>query len=179
MINNKKNKSFGKYRFKLLHPAFWLVSLTVLISACGYYSFKGALPSHLKTIAIPLFDDRTPNAGVRENLTDMLTDAFIEDNSLLIVDESKADLILNGSINAITVSPAIVKAGEQVSESKLVVRVKVKCDDVKMNKVLFERNFDDYGLMDENAGLDEREAAINTALEQIVDKILNATLGGW
>jgi len=158
---------------------FWILAIALLLNACGYYSFKGALPSHLKTIAIPLFNDRTPNAGVRENLTNMLTDTFIEDNSLLIVDETKADVILTGSINAITVNPAIVKAGEQVSESKLVVRVKVKCEDVKMDKVMFDRNFEDYGLLDENAGLDEREAAIETALEQIVDKILNATLGGW
>ena len=147
--------------------------------SCGYYSFKGALPSHLKSIAIPLFNDRTPNAGVREDLTNMLVDAFLEDNTLELADEMKADLVLTGSINSITVKPAIVKAGESVSESQLVVKVRVKCEDTVTNKVLYDKNFDDYGLMDENAGLDERDAAIATALEQITDKILNATLGGW
>lgn len=177
-FNTTKLKS-RLYLFLWQNGVLWVFTVALMVNACGYYSFKGALPSHLKTIAIPLFDDRTPNAGVRENLTNMLADAFIEDNSLLIVDETKADLILSGSINAITVNPAIVKSGEEVSESKLVVKVKVKCEDVAKNKVLFDRNFEDYGLMDENAGLDEREAAIQTALEQIVDKILNATLGGW
>jgi hypothetical protein len=109
----------------------------------------------------------------------MLVDAFLEDNTLSLVDESEADLILTGSINSITVKPAIVKSGEEVSESQVVVRVRVKCEDVVTSKILFDKNFDDYGLMDEDAGLDERDTAINYALEQITDKILNATLGGW
>jgi len=153
--------------------------LLSLFSSCGYYSFKGALPSHLKTIAIPLFNNATANAGVQENLTNMLTDAFIEDNTLSLVDETKADIILSGSVNSISVKAAIVEAGESVTESKVMVRVKVKCEDVLKNKVLFDQNFEDYGMKDENAGLDEREAAIASALEQITDKIVNATIGGW
>ena len=168
----------SRVRF-LKNSAVLLLALILLLSSCGYYSFKGALPSHLKTIAIPLFNDRTPNAGVREKLTDMLTDAFIEDNTLSLADETKADLVLTGSINSIRTAPAVVKAGEAVSEYKVTVRVKVKCEDVVMNKVLLDRNFDDYGLMDENAGLDERDAAVDTALEQITEKIINAVLGGW
>ena len=155
------------------------ILLLSILSSCGYYSFKGALPSHLKTIAIPLFNNATANAGVQENLTNMLTDGFIEDNTLSLVDETKADLILSGSINSISVKAAIVQAGESVTESKVMVGVKVKCEDVLKNKVLFDQNFEDYGMMDENAGLDEREAAITTALEQITDKIINATIGGW
>ncbi len=157
----------------------FLLLFLFLLSSCGYYSFKGALPSHLKSIAIPLFNDPTPNAGVREKLTDMLTDAFIEDNTLRLEDETKADLVLTGSINSIHTAPAVVKTGEAVTEYKVTVRVKVKCEDVVKNKVLFERNFDDYGLMNEDAGLDERDVAIDTALEQIVEKIVDAVLGGW
>lgn len=161
------------------NSAVFLLTFILLLSSCGYYSFKGALPSHLKSIAIPLFNDRTPNAGVREKLTDMLTDAFIEDNTLRLEDETKADLVLTGSINSINTAPAVVKSGEAVTEYKVTVRVKVKCEDVVMNKVLFDRNFDDYGLMDENAGLDERDAAVDAALEQISEKIVDAVLGDW
>ncbi len=151
----------------------------VLLQSCGYYSFKGALPSHLKTVAIPLFNNKTPFAGAPEDLTNQLTDAFMEDNSLAVVDESKADLVLSGSVESILVKPVIVSAGETVSESKVVVKVHVKCEDRVVNKILFDKNFEDYGLMEGDGGLDERNAAIQTAIEQLTDKILNATLSGW
>lgn len=163
-----------KYTFRML----LLIPLILFIS-CGYYSFKGALPSHLKTIAIPLFNNTTAEAGVQDEVTDLLTDVFIEDNTLALVDESKADLILNGSISSILQQPAIVQGDEEVTENKIVVRVKVKCQDQVTGKVMYDKNFEDYGLMDINGGLDERKAAITSALEQIVDKILNETLGGW
>lgn len=157
----------------------YLLLSVFLVAGCGYYSFKGALPSHLKSIAVPLFNDRTPNPNVRENLTNRVIDAFIADNTLKVVDETKADLILTGAINSILVQPAIVKSGEEVAESKVVVSVAVKCEDIKLSKILFERSFQQYGLMGESAGLDEREAAINEALELITEDIVNATLGGW
>ena len=169
-----------KHKHKIKYfSGFLLVNFLIILVSCGYYSFKGALPSHLKTIAIPLFNNSTPDAGVQEELTNLLTDLFIEDNTLGLVDETKADLILTGAINSISVAPAIVQAGESVTESKLVVRVKVKCEDVVTGKVLIDKSFEDYGLMDETAGLDERKVAITIALEQISDKIFNATLGGW
>lgn len=154
-------------------------SLIVIINSCAYYSFKGALPSHLKTIAIPLLNNRTPEATIHENLTNKLIDAFLEDNTLGIVDETQANLILTGSVNAVRVQASIVKAGETVSETKLTVQVKIKVEDVVTNKVLIDKNFEDSGLMDATAGFEERNAAIDEALVQLTDKILNATLGGW
>jgi hypothetical protein len=156
-----------------------ILLLAILLQSCGYYSFKGALPSHLKTIAIPLFNNKTPFPGAPEDLTNQLTDAFMEDNSLAVVDESRADLILSGSVESILVKPVIVSTGETVSESKVIVKVRVKCEDTVINKTVFDKNFEDYGLMEGGGGLDERDAAIQTAIEQLTDKILNATLSGW
>ena len=163
-----------KYTFLIV-----IISFVIFINSCGYYSFKGALPSHLKTIAIPLFNNRTPEATVHENLTNMLVDAFIEDNTLGVADETKANLILTGTVNAVRVQASIVKAGETVSETKLTVQVKIKVEDVVANKVLIDKNFEDFGLMDADAGIEERNVAIEEALVQLTDKILNATLGGW
>jgi len=155
-----------------------LFSALIAVS-CGYYSFKGALPSEIKTIAIPIFDNNTSDPNVRADLTDMLSEAFISDNSLNIVDEDKADLILTGSINAIRIKPFIVQTGENVSENQVIVTVHVKCRNAHTSKILFEKNLSEYGLMDMNAGLDERDAAIRDALKLITDKIVNLTLGGW
>lgn len=156
------------------------ISFILIISvSCAYYSFKGALPAEIKSIAIPLFDNNTPESGVSEDIMNSLLEAFISDNSLMIVDEDKADLILSGTINSIRVKPFTVQAGENVSESQVVVSVHVKCKNTKTGKVLFDKSLSEYGLMDVNAGLDERNNAIAEALELLSSKIVDMTLGGW
>ena len=154
-------------------------SLFLFVMSCGYYSFKGALPADIKTIAIPLFINNTPNSGVGEDMTNSLLEAFISDNSLLVVDEDKADLVLSGTINSIRVKPFSVQAGENVSESQVVVSVRVKCRNTKTEKVLFDKSLSEYGLLDVTAGLDERNEAIAEALELISGKIVDMTLSGW
>ncbi|MEJ2054876.1 MAG: LptE family protein [Calditrichaceae bacterium] len=165
-----------QFNLKTLIP---LLALILLFSSC-YYSFKGSLPSHLKTIAIPLFDDqRAQYPGVREKLTNEVIDEFITDNTLKVVDESKADLLLSGAITSISQSASNVASGEVVEEYKITVSVKVKCEDVKLSKVLYDKNISHYGLMDATKGPDAIDSAIDEALVQITDDILNSTLGAW
>ena len=158
---------------------FAVITIYLVFVSCGYYSFKGALPPDIKTIAIPLLDDNTSESGVRENMTNILLEAFISDNTLTIVDEDKADLVLTGTINSIRVKPFIVQAGENVSESQVVVTARFKCQNIKTSKIMFEKNLSEYGLMDISAGLDERNEAIQQALELMKDKVIDLTFGGW
>jgi hypothetical protein len=159
-----------------------LICFPALLVSCGYYSFKGALPSHLKTIAVPLFNDRNTNfPNVRENLTNKVIDAFITDNSLKIADETQADILLSGTINSISIQASAVNAGEggeEVREYKATVVISVKCEDIRMSKIMFERNFQQYGLLG-SENLDERDTAIIEALDLLTEDIVNATLGGW
>lgn len=157
----------------------FLLIIGFLLSGC-YYSFKGSLPSHLETIAIPLFSDsQVQYPGVREDLTNKLINDFIADNTLKVVDESKADLLLTGEITSITQQAANVAAGEVVNEYKITVSVKVKCEDIKLSKVLYDKNIQRYGLMDAGAGNQGIEDAIDEAVVQISEDILNDTLGAW
>ena len=157
----------------------YVVLLTVLMMSCGYYSFKGALPSHLKTVAIPIFIDQSAYPGVQEKVTDSITNAFIADNTLKLVDESKADVILNGTIQSVTQRVAAVEAGETVTEYQMYVSVKVVCEDVKQSKKMYEKVFRQYGVMPNTAGQDEKDLAIDDAIELITEDVLNTTMGGW
>jgi outer membrane lipopolysaccharide assembly protein LptE/RlpB len=156
-----------------------LLLVLTLLPACGYYSFKGALPSHIQTIAIPLFDDRTAYPGVRENLTNSVIDAFISDNTLTVVDETQADVLLTGTITSINQSAATVTSGETVTEYKVTVTVKAKAEDLKTSKMLFDRSFSEYGLMPSQGGQEEFDVAVEEAIERIREDILNATLASW
>jgi len=171
MIENKQKYTQS---YKLL-----LLLMLLLISSSCWYSFKGSLPSNLQTVAIPLFNDRSAYANVPELLTDGLINTFLEDNTLKIVNESNADLILNGTIQPIRQQAANVAAGEITTRVKLIVTVKAKCEDIRNSKILFDKNFTQYGFIDSNAGMEARQVAIAEAIELITIDIFNATLGAW
>jgi len=156
-----------------------VISLLIVLHSCWYYSFSGALPSHLNSIAIPLFDDRTAYPNIRENLSNKVIDTFIADNRLKVTNEDMADLILTGTISSISEQAAAVSAGEVVTEYRVVVSVRVKCEDLKLAKVLYDKTIQNYGLMPAQGGIEERDKAIEEALELITEDILNSTFSIW
>ncbi len=155
------------------------LSIMLIFAGCGYYSFKGALPSHIQSVAIPIFIDKSGYPDILEKATDSVIEAFVLDNTLKVVDESKADIVINGTIVSVREKAAAFKAGETVSEYQMHVTIKVLCEDIRKSKTLFNKSFSDYGVMESGGGQDEKDKAIDDALVLITENIVNTTLGGW
>jgi hypothetical protein len=153
-----------------------LVGLSI---SCGYYSFTGSIPSDIKTVAVPLFDDNTSFPGVREDLTNNVIDAFINDNTLQVVPESKADLVITGTILSIREKAAIITTGEEVEQYEVYVNVKVKCTEIKSGKVWWEKTLRRFGIMGGLENIDARNEAIETAINEITQDVLDNTLANW
>ena len=101
----------------------------MIINSMGcVYSFGGSIPSDVTKVAIPLFDDNTSFPGLRDNLTNLVIDAFIANNILRVVNESDADLLITGTILSIRQQAAIITTGEEVDQFDVYVNVKVKCE---------------------------------------------------
>jgi hypothetical protein len=150
-----------------------------LFLSCGYYSFTGSIPSDIKTVAIPLFDDNTSFPGVRENLTNDVIDRFINENVLQVVPESKADLLITGTVLSIHEKAAIITTGEDVEQYEVYVNVKVKCTEVKSGKVWWEKTLRRFGTMGGLENLDARNEAIEVAITEITQDIIDNTLASW
>jgi len=156
------------------------IGLLIISNYAGcVYSFGGSIPSDVTNIAIPLFDDNTSYPGVRDDLTNLVIDAFIANNILQIVDESDADLLLTGTILSIRQQAAIVTAGEEVDQFDVYVNVKVKCEHLKSGKVWWEKTLRRFGTMTGRGTQADQEEAIDQAILQITDDILNNTLAYW
>ena len=157
--------------------------LGVLVSQAGcLYSFRGSsVPPHLKTIAISLFDDQSGSGepGLREKFTNKLVDKFRQDNSLEVADKLHADSYVEGVIESLTDQPLVVAAGETVTKHRLAISAKVIYQDVKLKKKVFEKEFSNWGDFDATGGLDQRQSAINVALDKLTEDILNDTVSGW
>jgi Lipopolysaccharide-assembly len=165
-------------RTRLLHA---LVAAGILMQA-GCYSFTGAsVPSHLKTIAIPLLDDQSgfgePN--LREDITTALINAFTSDNTLSIADRSSADAVLEGVILPIKDGPLVVTGGEQVTTNRITISVKMTFQDLKLRKKVWEKTYTNTGDYDPGGGFTAREGGITEATRKITDDVVLDTVSGW
>jgi len=146
------------------------------------YSFKGgSVPPHLKTIAIPLFDDQSGSgeSNIRESFTNKLKDRFRQDNSLRIAEKAAADALLEGTISSVTTTPLVVTTGETLSKQRVTISVKVTYQDLTLKKKIYEKEFSDNGDYDVTGGPNQRLTAIGAALDKLTESILNDTVAGW
>jgi len=176
-INMVSQKSVNRIILILLFSSLALINF-----GCGAYSFTGSsVPSHLKTIYIPVAQDKSIAAipGLREILTDDLIQRFINDNSLQVANATSADATLDCIITSVTDVPAIVSAGEQINARKLTINVKVVYKDLVLKKTIFDQNFSSFGEYVPGQQVNEREEAIAVAVGNISEDILLAVVSGW
>jgi hypothetical protein len=159
-----------------------LILSSIINFGCSTYSFTGAsVPAHLKTISIPIAEDKSPAAipGLRELLTDNLIQKFISDNSLQVTERSTANAILECVITSVTDAPAIVSAGEQITSRRLTINIKVIYKDLVEKKTIFENTFTNHGDYVPGEETNKREDAIAVAVDKISEDILLAVVSGW
>ena len=152
------------------------------IFLCGCYSFKGgSVPPHLKTIAIPTFNDQSGSgeAGLRETFTNTIIEQFTQDNSLGLADQKISDSILECTITGVRDEPLVVAAGEAVTKRKITITVKAVFKDMKFKKTIYDKQFSNWGEYDTSGGPDQRKEAIAAAIDKLSEDILLETVSGW
>ena len=154
-----------------------LISL-FLLNNCGYYSFSGSGLKGVKSVAVPLFENQTQEYGIRESLTEKVVNAYVEDNTLKVVNEKIADSILYGTINSYLREAHTFDENENVREYKVRIFVKVALEEAKKKKIIWEEESLEgwaiYSATDETED-DGKEKALQTLAEDIV----NRTVKGW
>jgi hypothetical protein len=149
---------------------------------CSPYSFRGSsVPAHLKTIAIPLFDDQSGSGEpiLREQVTNRLIERFRQDNSFEITDRERADALLEGAIVSMPDQPAVVASGETVTKYRVTLNVHATYQDMKMRRTIFDKQFSTWGDYEIGGGPAARQEGITAAIEKITEDILNETVSGW
>lgn len=146
-----------------------------LIWGCGVYSFSGSsIPSHIKTVAIPLFEDKTSEFGIDQQLTDTLIDAITQDNTLRISGLREGDSILRGTILRVEDRAGQYDREEQASDFRVTITITVVFEDVKKRKTLWEETWSQWGSYES-----DRNEGIKEAVDKLTTEILNRTVSGW
>ena len=162
-----------------------LLPLLLLLSSC--YSFTGSsIPSHLHTIGLPLVQDNSGfgQAEVRQDLTNLLVQKFTRDGSLQVRDRAVSDAILEVTITsisdlAVAVSQGTPSTGEQLTNKRLTISVEATYRDMKKQKVIWERGFQqssDYAIA---GGLVALQTAIKEAEDKLSDDLLLGVISNW
>ena len=162
----------------LLFISWCLINFT----GCCAYSFTGAsVPKHIKSIAIPVAQDRSGSGepGLGELLTNKLIQKFIDDNTLRIANKSNADAVLECTITSLSDAPAVISAGENVATRRITITVQVVYKDLVKRKTIFDKSFSNNGDYLSGGNINVRRAAIDDAINKIGDDILLDTVSGW
>ena len=151
----------------------------LFVSNCSYYSLKGSLPPHLKTVAIPLLENQTAEFGITETLTDAVIDEFVRDGSLKIAERSTADVLLVGTITSISDRAGAYDQQEIVQDVKVYITVRVECTDQVKRLTMWNERITQFGSYDPAEGPDGRTTAYDEAFEKISQEMLNKTVSNW
>ncbi len=161
----------------------YLTFLTVLLAFGGCtYSFRGAsLPPGVHTVAVQTFDDRSGfgDPSLRTNLTNLLTQKLVTDNTYQVTNMSTADAAVIGVINSVSTQPAAVSGNESVGKWRITINVSVKFQNLKTQKVIWTKDFSDWGEYDPSGGPSNRDIGLNQAEDKITDDVLLALVTNW
>jgi outer membrane lipopolysaccharide assembly protein LptE/RlpB len=116
-----------------------LIAVALLAGGCGY-SFRGNLPSHIKTVAVPIFKNQSDVPGFENSITSAVISAFSSGGRLRVVPIDQADSILEGEILSTQIDGAGFDRSQNVQAYHLIVILNVTFRDVRQNKVLWQEN---------------------------------------
>ncbi len=112
--------------------------MLVALAGCGY-SFRGNLPDHVKTVAVPVFANKTPEPAVENFLTQAVIRAFSTNGRLRVVRPEEADAILEGEVVGYEVQALAFDPRASIQQYRLVVTMNLRFRDVRRNALLFEQ----------------------------------------
>jgi len=151
---------------------------------CAYTTSPALLPSHLKTLAIPVFENGTPEYTLERDVTDAVIARFVADNHLKIVDQRSADAVLKGRINVYKNAVFGFSQAAQAQEYRVTIECAVVFKDQVKNRELWSEEHlvktANYYVVDTPGSpakteIDGRKEAITKLAEEIVAR----SVQGW
>lgn len=157
----------------------------LLAAGCGIYSFSGSsLPSHIKTIAIPIMENKTLDFQVANEATDAITQRFIQDNRLKVVGEARADCVLDAQIRSYENKVYNYSASQTPEDYIVVIQVSAVLRDAVKNRELWKQDpitvSAVYSVVPGSTQeLQDETSARRKAIKDLAEDILARTMEQW
>lgn len=154
----------------------------LVVSGCGVYTFtQSALPSHLKSVAIPLLQNKSLEPGVADELTTALARAVPQASNQLRLVQGSADATLNGTLleySAREFNYNVTGAQDATIADYLVnIVVEVSFVDNRKGTTLYEGTLVGEGAYE--VASENEEIGRKRAIDDVVKQIIQNSIQGW
>jgi outer membrane lipopolysaccharide assembly protein LptE/RlpB len=150
-------------------------------AGCGY-STTSRTAKGIKSIAVPFFENRTPEPNLEINVTERIIDNLLADNTLKVVDESQADALLEGTIVTFHNVPFSFNRELNAEEYHVTITVEAVLYGKTLNEPIWEKQTikgDGSYFLDETINGITFDDALEEAIKEITERILNLTVQDW
>lgn len=181
---------------------------SLLLLSCSFYSFKGSIPAHIKSIYIPPLKNNTIESEISNIIKMQLEESLIKDNVLKLLTEEVSNSHLYLTITSFADEPYSfgvenyqATGYEEVNEYRVTIKVTATWIDTINDQSLFAQEFISWGAYDPDQdissdGIDNdndtyideldddefglpRESAINIAARKISESIIHKIVSTW
>lgn len=149
--------------------ALFILACFLMLPACGYrLSGTGSsLPPHLKTIAIPVLQNKSSEPTIHARLTDTIRRAFLTDGRLKLVDDKEnAHLLLKGTLNFYDIRAVAFDTADRATEYWVYLGVEVEVKDQVKKKLFQKENLRTRWDYRPSSSVVDSEASRQTALDE-------------
>ena len=138
------------------------ILLYILVIGCSFYSFKGSIPPHIKSVYISPIDNHTIESSASDIIKIQMDESFIRENILKLLPlknaDSQIDVVLISFIDKAYSydfdedSNSTGNNYEVVNEYRVTIKAKVTWYDLVNNELLFESEISAWGAYDPGVG---------------------------
>src|SRR5262245_3198342 len=119
-----------------------VASLTVALGSggCGY-SLRTSLPPGIKSVHVPVLENKTAEPGIEDFITQALTQAVVQSARVRIARNTQdADATLSGSIVEYRLAALSFDRSANVTSYRLVIGLALTLKDLKQDKVIWKQD---------------------------------------
>ena len=155
---------------------FWILfGIALLLNGCGYHlvGTGSSLPSHLKTLFIPVFTNSSSEPEIHRELTSSIINSFITDGRLKIVRKGNSDMVMKGSLFYYDLRAVSFSSSDFASDYIVKLGVEVEVIDKVYDKPYIKDNFTTKWDYKATSDIVDTESARLAALEEAYKELGN------
>ncbi len=153
-----------------------------MTAGCGAYSTRSRTARDIRTVAVPFFENATDEPDLEIAVTEGIVRSLIDDNTLKVVDEDRADAVLEGRIVRFENRAYSFDPDLNAQEYRVFIEISATLYNRRTSKPIFEKKrFSGSAtyFVEPIEGQNTFEDAKKQVIDLITDRILSLTVQDW
>ncbi|MBN4076564.1 hypothetical protein JYT16_02480 [Gemmatimonas aurantiaca] len=149
---------------------------SIVLSGC-FYSFKSSGGALVESISVTQLENRTSQAGVSDQITELIIDELVNDGRIKVVQQSVSEATLSGALIAYSRRAFEFDETDQVPRYEILLTVELTLRKTGSDEEIWSETIVQSGVYD--AQEETEEDGQLRAAELLVVEIMNKTTRSW